>query len=230
MIFKKTKQRLFENIPWYVNKSLPAKESIEIEKEVNRDTHARDQKTAWEQIQTALINQPIKNPPPIVEQRVFASIHESSIKVTQKRYGGWEFLSGILLTVSILIILWLAIQPGVVLQWSSKPDGVIAYRIYRTTKINNQFELIKEIPFRSGNQQYNFVDCLLYPGQKYLYKVEEVHSNGKISSSPIVNGHSEDVFPAQLALLVTSIIAGFGLVIFTKKLPLASVDLFNKLI
>lgn len=216
-MFKKAQHSLREKFPWYVNHSLSSQEQDEVKNTINQDAQARSEIEAWQQIRSAMISLPQQVPSPLVRQRVMTLIHSPISGKKQASQWGWSFLAGALLTFSMLILLWLALRPGVVLQWSLERDGMTSYRIYRASLGSSQFELIKEIPARADRQQYSFVDAFVLPGRNYVYRVEGVRSDGVTSLSPIVTGGSRDVIPGQLSVIMTSLIVGYGIVIFLRN-------------
>jgi hypothetical protein len=217
----KTKQSLRDKIPGYVNHSLSTQERDEVEKGLSQDPQARVDLEAWRKIETAMINQPQRMPSSLVRQRLVASLHATR-QFDEKRVNWeWGIVSGAFLTIAIMVLLWLAVRPGVVLQWSHERDGVTVYRIYRANQGSSQYTLIKEIPAQAGQMHYSFVDGFIFPGKNYVYSVEGLRSNGEKSLSSVVNGRAVDVIPAQLALLVASLVLGYGIVMFIRIWPAA---------
>lgn len=214
---KKPKQSLNKLFPWYVNNSLSDQEREAVDSIIKNDPQARIEIEAWKKIRITMTNQPQKIPSPMVRQRLMTSIRTPSEMKVQKSRWIWNLASGALLTLSIFILLWLAVRPGVVLQWSLARDGITGYRIYRTPLGKNQFDLIKDVPAQANRLQYYYVDAFILPGANYIYRVEGIRSDGTTIQSTIVNGRARDVMPSQVELFLSSIILGYGIVIFSKK-------------
>jgi len=204
-------------LPWYVNGSLSEHEREEVEAGISRDDRARVEVEAWKQIQTVVTSQPQRMPSPVVRQRLMAIIRVPTASYTKVTQPSWSLLAGALLTLSVLILLWLVVRPGVVLQWSLERDGMSSYRIYRASQGSSQFELVTEIPAQANRLRYNFVDALLMPGRNYIYRVEGIQADGVSTFSQIVNGRSQDVILGQLALILTSMIVGYGIDIVMRQ-------------
>jgi hypothetical protein len=221
-MIRKSQQSFRKLLPWYVNRSLSALECEAVEAGISRDDRARAEVDAWKQIQTAVTSQPQRMPSSQVRQRLMAIIREPTASFTRVTRPSWSLFAGALLTLSVLILLWLAVRPGVVLQWSLERDRMTSYRIYRASHGSSQFELVTEIPAQANRLRYSFVDALLMPGRNYIYRVEGIHADGVSTFSQIVNSHSQDVLPGQLALILTSVIIGYGIVIVMRQWTLLS--------
>jgi hypothetical protein len=215
----KLKPAIRKLIPFYVNGTLSEKEKKAVEGAINNDEQARGEVDAWIHIQSVISDQPQQDPSPMIWQRVLAAAHttergrQSSLPVYQ------GFLAGAKLTISILVSLWLVIRPGVMLQWSVERDGMINYRIYRASQGSSQFELIKEVTAQIDRSRYNYVDTSLIPGKDYVYRVEAIPPTGAPTFSQVVQGRYLEILPGQLAILLTSIITGYGIVFLIHSWP-----------
>ena len=71
-----------------------------------------------------------------------------------------------------------------------------------------------EIQGNTGTVEYTFTDSLLIPGRTYIYRVESVSQTGmeRAVQSEWVTSSSTGALISLLALLVSSMILGFGLV------------------
>jgi hypothetical protein len=119
-----------------------------------------------------------------------------------------------LVALVLLVALWAVVQPGIALQWSVAGTGASAYRVYRAPADTDEFSLLSEIPAQSNAQAYSFTDITSLPGQTYTYVVEAVAANGQTTLSPLAVGRGLDVLPAQLALILTSLLAGTVAMLF----------------
>jgi hypothetical protein len=207
-MFWKPNRSIRKLIPWYINDSLSPSEQGVVKSGISGDDGARTDFEAWKQIHLAVISQDQQVPSVLVHQRIMANLHESPLARGKYTWSGWNLLAGTLLTLSVLILLWLAVQPGVVLQWSLNGDGVTSYRIYRAMQGSSQYEMLKEIPARVNQWEYDFVDTLLVPGKNYKYRVEGIGADGASAYSRSVDGRYLDILPGQLALILARRVVG----------------------
>ena len=210
-MIKKSQRTSKELLPFYVNGSLAPKESKDVDVVLTKNDWARADVDSWKGIQTAITNQPQRNPSSFVWQRVVAVIHEPVGNRQQMAQMHLGLLAGLLLAFCILILLWFTVRPGVVLQWSLDQDGINSYRIFRASHGSNQFELITEIASQNNRMTYTYVDAFLIPGKDYIYRVEGVRVNGESVFSQKIPGRYLEILPGQLALIFTSLVAGFGI-------------------
>jgi len=64
---------------------------------------------------------------------------------------------------------------------------------------------VREVPAQSGMLDYTFVDTALWPGQAYQYRVEAIDAE---TASATVAANGADVLPAQLAIVLSSLLIG----------------------
>jgi hypothetical protein len=216
-VIRKSLRSIRKLIPWYINGSLSPNEVKEVSFVIRQDDQVRNEYEAWKQIHAAVTSQEQRVPSAVVRQQIMSSLLRPNVNRGMLGESSRYLLAGALLTLTILILLWLAVRPGVVLQWSIERDGMTSYRVYRASPGSNQFELIKEVTAQTEQYQYRFIDTLLIPGKNYIYRVEGIRSNGVATLSQVVNSSALDILPGQLALILTSIIIGYGVVIFIHR-------------
>jgi len=210
-------QNLSELFPWYVNGTLSPSEREKVEARLGEQKEACTELRAWQTLQAGMASQPALSPSPIVRQRVLAAIRQP-LATHRSRFSAIHLMGGTALSLCILILLWLAVRPGVVLQWSVEKDGVEEFKIYRASQESDSFELVGKVSARSERSAYTFVDTLLVPGRVYTYRVEGLHPDGVTAFSPVVTGRSLDALPAQMALLLTSAVLGYGIALFVPNI------------
>ncbi|MBI5564306.1 MAG: hypothetical protein HY870_05395 [Chloroflexi bacterium] len=193
-------------LPWYANQTLPEAEREAVEAWLKTQPDAADQLAAVSVLQSAISEQPKLPPSPLVRQQLLA--HISLQQRAPRRLARPAWLVGSAVTVILLVALWAVIQPGIALQWSVAGTGASAYRVYRAPVDSEEFSLISEIPAQHNGQAYSFTDITSLPGQTYTYVVEAVTDSGETTLSPLAVGRGLDVLPAQLALILTSLVAG----------------------
>jgi hypothetical protein len=216
-MIKKSLRSIRKLIPWYINGSLSPDEAEEVAYVIKQDDRARIEYEAWKHIHAAVASQEQRVPSAVDRQQIMSSLHQPNLYKGILGQSSRNLLAGALLTLSILILLWLVVRPGVVLQWSIEKDGMTSYRIYRASQGSSQYEMLKEIPTQANQWRYNFVDTLLVPGRNYIYRVEGIGADGVSAHSRTVNGRSLDILPSLLVLILASMIVGYGIVIVVQK-------------
>jgi len=207
MMFKRhPKQNPATLLPWYVNQTLPETEREVVEEWLKIQPHAVEQLAVVNELRSGINAQPKLSPSPLVRQQLLAQIN--SQQRVPRRLARPAWLIGSVVSVILLLVLWVVVQPGIALEWSVAGTGASTYRVYRAPVDSEEFSLLSEIPAQRNAQAYSFTDITSLPGQTYTYVVEVIASNGQSTLSPLAVGRGLDVLPAQLALILTSLLAG----------------------
>jgi hypothetical protein len=61
------------------------------------------------------------------------------------------------------------------------------------------------------------VDARPWPAETYVYRVEAVGAEGQAAASRAITADARTALPAQLAILVTSLIAGCAVVVVVQR-------------
>lgn len=216
---RKEKQNLKSLMPWYITGKLPEDERDAMEEYLRKDTAARLEVRAWEQVQGALKSRPSVTPSLDVRRQILSYAHLATpIHRPSPFLQSLAFSS---IALSLLIFLWMLIKPGVVLQWSTSDNELTAFRIYRAPAGSEAFTLVREISTSQNMAEYSFVDAFLLPGQVFEYRVEGWNPVGGYSNSQSVTGRALDALPAQVAVLLTSLILAFFIVYIAVHWPIA---------
>jgi hypothetical protein len=194
-------------LPWYANDTLTPDERRAVEDWLHARPDADRPIAAWRCLRAAAIDQPFASPSPDVRRQLLA--RAAAARRPRPIHLSWAWASGALTAIIVLVVWWIAVQPGIRLHWSISDDGATAYRIYRALDGSQQFNLLSEVPARPGTRSYSFVDTSPVPGQTYTYLVEVVNSGGALDQRTIA-GNGLDILPAQLALVVASIAIGYA--------------------
>jgi hypothetical protein len=202
MFNKRTSSSGADLLPWYLNHSLSAAEQSVAEDQAR---HSPQRLHIWQGVRLAAMSQPARMPSALVRQRVLAQARGAARSGRAPRW--LPVVSGAVVTVLALVFLWSVVRPGIGLQWSVDGAIPIAFRVYRAPAGSNRFEIMREIPARSGIVDYSFVDTALWPGQTYQYRVEAVNAD-TVSATIAANG--ADVLPAQLAIVLSSLLIGLA--------------------
>ena len=224
MIRKKINQQLQNQLPAYVNGTLgPAQRKI-IALWLKRDVQARKTADKLRTLQTAVQRQPRRSPSPAVLGKIQAQIQQKAAQTTTANprpaiqipaLGFPVLLLSIVTLLLAATVMWQALPPGIVLQWSVEGQAPETFRVYRApadsdlTLAATQFELIDEVPAANRVQEYTFTDVRLLPGQNYVYRVEGLTAAGQSAASQIITGRSIDALPGQLALLLVIVFCGY---------------------
>ncbi len=198
-------------LPWLVNHSLPASDRVASEEQAGRAPHHL---AAWQAVRSAALSQPLRAPSATVRQRVLA---QTTAAVKPPRW--LPVLSGAVLAVLALLVLWNFVQPGIGLHWSVTGAVPASFRVYRAPAGSARFEFVREIPAQADMMEYAFVDTTLWPGQTYQYRIEPV--NAEAASATIAASGSE-VLPTQLAIVLSSLLIGLAAAYALRELATTS--------
>jgi hypothetical protein len=201
-------------VPWIVNHSLTEAEQHVVEEAVRQQPdQARELNLAWHQVRVATLSQSQHAPAPIVRQRVLARTRTQAQFRAQPRW--LPLLSGVILAVLTLAVLWNVVQPGIGLQWSVNGSVPSAFRIYRAPLGSDRFEIVREVPARANTLDYSFIDTTLWPGQAYQYRIEAVNHE---AASATIAASGSDVLPLQLAIVFSSLLIGLAAAFVLRQL------------
>jgi hypothetical protein len=189
-------------LPWYINHSLSDADQPAAEEQARRSPQWLN---TWQTVRSAALSQPARVPSPTVRQRVLAQTRVTARAGRLPRM--LPVLSGALLAVLALLLLWNVVQPGIGLQWSVNGAVPTAFRVYRAPVGSDRFEIVREIPAQSGTLDYTYVDTALWPGQAYQYRVEAVNAE---TASATIAANGADLLPAQLAIVFSSLVIGLA--------------------
>ena len=207
-------------LPWAVNHSLTEAEQRAVEEVLRQQPdQARELSHAWEQVRTATLNQPQRIPAQAVRQRVLGQVRVQRVQTPLRALSRWlPMLSGAILALVTLAVLWTVMQPGIGLHWSVNGAVPSAFRIYRAPLGDNHFEIVREVAARPGTLDYSFTDTTLWPGQAYQYRIEAVNHE---ASSATIAANGSDVLQLQLAIVVSSLMIGLAAVYLLRQLAAA---------
>jgi hypothetical protein len=201
-MFKRTSRSVVELLPWYINHSLQQAEQPVVEEEAR---HMPQLLNAWQVVRSAALSQPARVPASAARQRILAQARDAA---RVKRAPRWlPALSGAVVAVLALLVLWNIVQPGIGLQWSVNGAAPAAFRVYRAPIGSDRFEIVREIPAQPGIMDYSYVDTALWPGQAYQYRVEAVNAE---TASATIAANGVDVLPTQLAIVLSSMLIGLA--------------------
>lgn len=203
-------------LPWHLNGTLSAAEQQEVTAWLRDDAEARAELADWQQVQAAVAEQPPQFPSSQVQQRVMAEVRARSI--ARRPVFTWPQLAwGAALAMAVLVMLWITVQPGIVLQWAVADGPPMAFRVYRAPAGSADFGLIGELAADIDAQNYSYVDTRLLPGQRYVYRVEAVGHSGQMTASQAITASALEALPGQLAILLTSLMVGYGAMVVIQR-------------
>jgi hypothetical protein len=193
-------------LPWYANHTLSATERATVETWLKTRPAATVQLAAVDGLRSAISVQPGSAPSPAIRRQLLARIKTERRAPARLARSAWWL--GPAVAVLLLVALWAVVQPGIALQWSVAGSGASAYRVYRAPVDSEEFSLLSEVPAQVDTRVYNFIDVTSLPGQTYTYVVEGVANTGQSLVRQTVIGRGLEALPAQLALVLTSLVAG----------------------
>ncbi len=191
-------------LPGYLNKTLSAAEKRAVDKQLRDNSAAQAELLAWQKIRSAVIAQPQATPSAVVRQRLLAQTRTTRQLHIVPRWLPWA--GGLVLAATLLIALWLIVQPGISLQWSAG-GPVTSFRVYRAPVGSDHFELVYAAPAQPNAQEYTYVDTLIWPSQTYEYRVDGI-SQDQPAVSRAITASGQGALPGQMMILVTSLIGG----------------------
>jgi hypothetical protein len=207
-------------LPWAVNHSLTEAEQCLVEEALRQQPdQTRELHHTWEHVRTAALSQPQRVPAPAVRKQMLAQVHAQRAQTRLWARTRWlPTLSGAILALVTLAVLWSVVQPGIGLHWSVSGTVPSAFRIYRAPLGDTRFEIVREVPARPDTLDYSFTDTILWPGQVYQYRIEAV--NHEVTSATIA-ANGSDVLPLQLAIVLSSLLMGLAAVYLLRQLTAA---------
>jgi len=169
----------------------------------------------WKQVRDAVVHQPMSAPSPDIEKRLLETIRSRH----QMAYPQMH-LYALGAALVIFVVLWFVVRPGVALRWLARGEDISVFRIYRSVSGAEDYQLLGEVP-AGADVQYEYVDMRLLPWETYTYLVEGVPGNASPVVSQAVTSNALEALPAQLMLLVASLLMGYGCVLLFKVLQVA---------
>lgn len=148
-------------------------------------------------------------PPEAVKQRLMAEIHRPALPLLSNPA---RLALGVAITFLIAFSMWLVIQPGVVFSWQSDHDFAY-YQVYRSPAGQENYLPVSEIKPAQKGAEYRFIDPLVVPGRTYQYLVEGVTPGGQSVYRQAVSAGTTPVLLAQAAILASSVVLTWILVL-----------------
>ena len=142
------------------------------------------------------------------------------INAGRRRRSRLAWAIPIILAVLALGAVLYAMPPAILLEWSVVGEQPKEFRVYRARAGGDgesgtaEFEFLNQIPAGDLGQPYSFADIQLLPGQRYVYRVEALGTNGRIVKSNTTIGDSISALPGQLALLAVVLVLICGFYVF----------------
>jgi len=217
---KQDRHEIEEMLPWYASSTLPPEQMEVMRAELIERPELAKELEDWRGIQAVVQSQPRWSPPDRVWQSIQKQITAAQPNrgISARPVASWW--AGLVLAIMVLVGLWYIVQPGIVLQWTVSGQSPETYRIYRAPSGTADFQLIHEIKAQDEISYYRYVDTLLLPGQSFSYRVEGVGQVGRIAVSQMVTIPPLAALPGQLAVILTSLAAGYCAVMLFRIWPL----------
>ncbi len=203
-------------LPWYINHTLNAAERQQVEHWLAEQPAAAQELQVWQQVRSAANSQPQVKPPSALRHQIMAEVKAIRRSSSLPQWMPW--LSGLALTLLVLLALWNILQPGIDLQWSVSGKQPAGFLIYRAPLDSDQFEVVREVPVQPGHAHYTFIDMALSPGQAYQYRVETA-TREAVSATITVS--SVEVLPLQILIILSSLASGLATIYVLRQIEVA---------
>jgi hypothetical protein len=195
-----------ELLPWYVNRTLAEDEARAVETWLETAPQAAQKLQEYRALQRAMNKQPVTPVPERIHYRVMDRIQAAPQPGWLPAGSAWAFASGLALTV--FLILWVLVQPGVELTWAAGAGDIASFRVYRALSQSDRYIFLEEIPADAGQRIYRYTDTALLLGAAYDYRIEVVERGGQSAVSQVVSGSGYLALPGMLSVVFTSALSG----------------------
>jgi hypothetical protein len=214
----RSSENLAALLPWYLNGTLSPSESRTIARWLRKSHGAlpdvgaprQTDLATWREVQRSVRSQPAAFPNPGVWRRIASEISHSPCRPLARI--GTRLALGTCLALLLLALFWTILQPGVLLEWSARGGTVVAFRIYRAPLGTTDYSFVGQIPADPRPGRYHYVDAKLWPGQRFVYRIDVVGAGGRLAACRILSGNSLVALPAQMAVGAVSLVIGYGVV------------------
>ena len=205
------RKRLMELIPWYLNGTLTGAELEDVEDYVLHDPQGKAALADWQRVRLLIKPEDFKLPPDGVQTRLFDRIRAQSSEQL-----GILHPYALGLSLVILVLLWVIIRPGVILNWRVAGNEVTSFKIYRSEAEGNKLQMLDEVPAEEAMTQYSYVDLFAWPFKEYVYSVEGMNQSTSLGTSVVTTSPAMIALPGQVALICASFISGYGLILLIR--------------
>lgn len=209
-------------LPEYANGNLNWLQARIVREWLKHSSGGRHELEQIESLQAALRGQPAPAPPPAIYQGLRSQIRSKPIEHQRpaRAWPGWILLSALIIIAVALV--WQALPPGLELTWSVEGGAPKVFRVYRAPANVDagetaKFTLLSELQANPGEQVYEYLDLRSLPGQMYVYRIEAVDQAGWPAASKVVVGRGQDALPGQILLIMTGLIACYGLLLMVQQ-------------
>ena len=210
---KKIPSTIRKMLPWYVNGTLSAREMRVVDQYLRQNPSAMRDVDIYRQYRLRMKSWEQYQPP----SRLSAdTLRRARTPRTTRASWLHPYAWGAALT--ILILLWSVVRPGVVLEWDGAREDVSVFYIYRTAE-DGEFRRIGTVPVSAETQKYTYVDTMLFPWESYTYVVQGVQGESVRALSGSVERDALAVLPVQLMLVALSVMLGYGLAGLLRRFP-----------
>ncbi|MDX9955555.1 MAG: hypothetical protein RBT75_15755 [Anaerolineae bacterium] len=217
--FRSSIKKLESYLPWYVNRTLTAAANQKVTQGLQENPELGHSLQEWETVQSLVKKQPLQQPSPAVQERLMARVRACNLPQRNIIPLWFSRAWGITLAITALLFLWVMLQPGVQLQWSVNQAQIAAFNIYRAPAGSVDFALLYAATDPPRAREYRFVDTALWNGRAHSYRIVALGAEGQALFSNEVMTGAHTALPGQLAVILTSIIIGYGAVMLIENWP-----------
>lgn len=208
-----------ELLPWHINRTLGENEARQVEAWLESSLEARIGYHKLKKIAQSVGEQPVGHLNPGVWQLLLQKARRPAPLMSFWLSGMNFWIIAAAIALAVMLSLWAALKPGIVLNWSVSGDIPETFRVYRSRPGAASYELIQEIASQPGVTNYRFIDLRLAPLNTFVYRVEGRVSGGGIALSQSVLAPPLPAFFAQLALFLTGLLVSLTLMTILELLP-----------
>jgi len=165
----------------------------------------------------AVRGQPSLAPPGALRVRLMAALEDHK-PPARHWWAATRWVAGFGAALLVFVLLWALVRPGVVLGWTASGELPAAYRVYRSPLSGEMQALVGELAAAPTEDSYRYVDPFVLPLARYTYRVEAVAADGRSLARQALVVDAAAALPGQLAVLLASLLVGWGAVTAFKEL------------
>jgi hypothetical protein len=183
---------------------------------MSKQEHPEEALIEWDKLRAAVAEQPEVEPSPDLRRRVLAQIRVREADDLAPPPSWWTWAWGVAVALLTMAILWFALKPGIVLEWTAQTTEISAtFVLSRAPAGTRDFQRLHTFASREANQRYRYVDVAVWPGRTYVYRVA-AYNGGRMLDQRTLTVAGHVALPGQIAVLVTGVLAGYGSVLLVK--------------
>lgn len=206
-------------LPWYINGTLQDDEQRAVEALLHESEPARLEASRLKSLARQVRIQPAARPGAALWADIRTRIADPALQPVRALSARASWLVGAAMTAVLLVVLWLAVRPGVMLEWQVSGAAPSAFKIYRAEVGSDSYALIREVPADAEITDYRYIDASLLPLHSYVYRVEGVGETGRLALSTPITTSPFTALPGQAAVVLASLLLAYTSISLINYLP-----------